>query len=88
MPGFVEGEQDLLERMKKLVVEVKEPILVGTLREDRKIKERYYNSASLFMPDGSISATYDKIHLVPFGEYIPLKNVFSFVEKIAPAPIG
>jgi apolipoprotein N-acyltransferase len=88
VPGFVATEPDLLERMKKLAVEVKEPILVGTLREDLKVKDRYYNSASLFLPDGSIAATYDKIHLVPFGEYIPLKNIFSFVEKIAPAPIG
>lgn len=88
VPGFVESEADLLERMKKLVVEAKEPILVGTLRDDRKLKDVYYNSASLFMPDGSISATYDKMHLVPFGEYIPLKEVFSFVEKISRARIG
>lgn len=88
VPGFVEAEPDLLERMKKLVLDIKTPLLAGTLREDRRVKDRYYNSASLFLSDGNIEATYDKIHLVPFGEYIPLKNIFSFVEKIAPAPIG
>jgi len=33
-----------------------------------------YNSAYLFSPDGGISARYDKQHLVPFGEYMPLSN--------------
>ena len=33
-----------------------------------------YNSAYLFSPDGGISARYDKQHLVPFGEYVPLSE--------------
>jgi apolipoprotein N-acyltransferase len=88
VPGFVESEPDLFERIQKLAIDGNTPLLVGTLREDRNVRERYYNSASLFLGNGNIEATYDKIHLVPFGEYIPLKKVFSFVEKIAPAPIG
>ena len=88
IPGFVETEPDLLDRMKKLVLEVKTPLLAGTLRENPAVKDLYFNSASLFLPDGHIADTYDKIHLVPFGEYVPFKHVFSFVEKIAPVPIG
>jgi apolipoprotein N-acyltransferase len=37
-----------------------------------------YNSASLVSPTGDWVARYDKIHLVPFGEYLPFKRVFGF----------
>jgi apolipoprotein N-acyltransferase len=37
-----------------------------------------YNSASLVSPSGQWVARYDKIHLVPFGEYLPFKRVFAF----------
>jgi apolipoprotein N-acyltransferase len=37
-----------------------------------------FNSATLVAPDGEWGAHYDKIHLVPFGEYVPFKDLFSF----------
>ncbi|HYL11801.1 MAG TPA: apolipoprotein N-acyltransferase [Terriglobales bacterium] len=37
-----------------------------------------YNSAALIGPDGEWVARYDKVHLVPFGEYLPFKKIFSF----------
>ncbi len=33
-----------------------------------------YNSIMVFKDDGGLAATYDKIHLVPFGEYLPLSG--------------
>lgn len=88
VPGFVESEKDLLDRMTSLAKSVSTPILAGTPREDRKFKDRYYNSAVLFYSDGKITGRYDKIHLVPFGEYIPFRGAFSFVEKFSTMPIG
>ena len=37
-----------------------------------------YNSASLVSPSGEWRERYDKVHLVPFGEYLPFPSLFSF----------
>ena len=41
-----------------------------------------YNSASFFLPNGSYAGRYDKMHLVPFGEYTPYKPLFFFVGNL------
>ena len=42
-----------------------------------------YNSVATLSPDGRAISQYDKIHLVPFGEYIPYQTLFFFVDKIS-----
>ena len=37
-----------------------------------------FNSAALIGPSGEWTARYDKVHLVPFGEYLPFPQVFAF----------
>jgi apolipoprotein N-acyltransferase len=44
--------------------------------------EDYFNSAFFLAGDGSLSGVYDKIHLVPFGEYIPYKKLLFFAETV------
>jgi apolipoprotein N-acyltransferase len=46
------------------------------------VEGAFYNSAYLLSPGGAI-ARYDKRHLVPFGEYIPFKGLFSWMDKLA-----
>ena len=45
---------------------------------------RRYNSAYLFDPSGRYVDRYDKIHLVPFGEYIPLRTTLPFLARFVP----
>src|SRR5260370_6406579 len=37
-----------------------------------------FNSAALVSPSGDWTARYDKVHLVPFGEYLPFPKLFAF----------
>ncbi|MDO8426612.1 MAG: apolipoprotein N-acyltransferase, partial [Deltaproteobacteria bacterium] len=42
----------------------------------------YFNSAYLLSPSGEAVGRYDKVHLVPFGEYVPLKRFLPFIHKL------
>jgi apolipoprotein N-acyltransferase len=47
--------------------------------------ERYYNAAYLVQPTGETAAIYRKIHLVPFGEYVPFSRLLYFVGPLVEA---
>jgi apolipoprotein N-acyltransferase len=41
-----------------------------------------FNSASVIAPNGAWTGRYDKVHLVPFGEYVPFEKLFSFASGL------
>jgi apolipoprotein N-acyltransferase len=62
----------------------KAPMIVGDIGMDLDAAHRYhfYNSASVIAPDGRFVGRYDKIHLVPFGEYIPFRKLLFFAHQL------
>lgn len=47
---------------------------------------KHFNSAAFVTPDRGVADTYDKLHRVIFGEYIPLKETFPWLKAFAPFP--
>jgi apolipoprotein N-acyltransferase len=69
--------------VRDLARELRVPILFGSDQVDRRGDViRLYNAAFLITPEGETGGVYRKIHLVPFGEYIPFKNLLYFVSPL------
>jgi apolipoprotein N-acyltransferase len=60
-------------------------LLFGSDQIERGPAPRYYNAAFLLDPAGRTAAVYRKRHLVPFGEYVPLKRLLFFVSPLVEA---
>ncbi len=57
--------------------------LIGSpFYREKQGRPAYYNSAHLVSSDGTVEDRYDKVHLVPFGEYVPFKRYLPFLGKI------
>ena len=81
LPEILEKETYLKENLKAFVGNIQIPLLVGAVSLDG---DSYYNSAVLISGQDEFIQRYDKLHLVPFGEYIPLQRIFGFLETVVP----
>ena len=61
----------------------KAPLIVGNVGMDEdEGRTRIFNSASVVTPNGEFVGRYDKIHLVPFGEYVPARRLLFFARQL------
>ncbi len=82
---FIEGDPRFQAAMGSVARATQSPLVVGSIGMDYSAEDqawRDYNSALVVAQDGSRVGRYDKIHLVPFGEYVPFKNLLFFARKL------
>ena len=87
LPFIFGANKKFTERLIRFQEQSDAHLLFGTIisKNKKNGESRISNSAVLLSPDGSVMSTYDKIHLVPFGEYVPLSGVFPFIKKMVAA---
>jgi apolipoprotein N-acyltransferase len=87
-PFFFEIHDEFSGPVKRLAAESRTSFIVGTDELARRTAEqpdRYYNAVVFVNADGRSLGYYRKMQLVPFGEYVPLKDLLFFVRPLVEA---
>jgi apolipoprotein N-acyltransferase len=82
---FFEQDPRFQRAMGGIAHSVDAPLIVGGLAADYSAEESGYldyNAAIVVAPDGGRVGRYEKIHLVPFGEYVPFQKLLFFAHKL------
>lgn len=82
---FAEQDPRLKAALASVARAAGAPLVIGSIGMDYVPEEQNwhdYNSALVVGADGARVGRYDKIHLVPFGEFVPFKDLLSFARKL------
>lgn len=87
LPFLYGTDKELTDNFNEFQKTLNTYLLFGSIliRQISAENFKYSNSAILLSPAGKIVYVYDKIHLVPFGEYVPMSDVLFFVDKLVPS---
>ena len=93
LPVYFEEDPLRAAQIRRLAVEANVTLLIGSDQIGRvrpfappeADDNRYFNAAFLVKPDGTVGGVYRKMHLVPFGEYVPMQRLLFFVGPIVEA---
>jgi apolipoprotein N-acyltransferase len=73
------------ETIRRMVRELRTPLLLGSDELEPGDPPRYYNAGFMLDTMGATAAVYRKMHLVPFGEYVPFQKLLFFVGPLVDA---
>lgn len=76
---FVGNDPRFVALLRSMAATANAPVVVGHLGSDHT---GTYNSGAFVASNGTMLGRYDKIHLVPFGEYVPYRNLFFFAHQL------
>jgi apolipoprotein N-acyltransferase len=80
---MTEGDPRFRALIERMTTTTGAAAIVGNAAADvRGTHVDLYNAASVFAPDGTLLGRYAKIHLVPWGEYVPFRSFFSFAHGL------
>lgn len=82
-PFYYGNDEALTTLLKQGIAHVNTDFLIGcpSYVQNQNLFE-FYNTAYLLDSSGDIKDSYSKVHLVPFGEYVPLKEYLPFIHKL------
>jgi len=81
-PFLFEEDLPAAAVVRTLAQQARVPIVFGSDQIERGRPDRFFNSAFLVRADGTTGGVYRKMHLVPFGEYVPFQRLLFFAAPL------
>jgi apolipoprotein N-acyltransferase len=83
-PGAT-NDRATFDAVRRTIAEVGSPTIVGSVLDDPDGSQ--HTSVLLFDGSGTPVDRYDKVHLVPFGEYVPWRRSLDWISAIEQIPV-
>ena len=84
LPFYYPWDQDMSRQVDSCIRQTGTWFLIGNPAMEAQGSNdfRFFNRATMLTSRAMVTATYDKVHLVPFGEYVPFGKYLTFLDKL------